>query len=234
MLVLVRDDSEVQDCRCVLGVLFEGSVKFFLGVRGAIALEVEDAEGVVDFGARLEMARGFEAFFGVVEFALFFDGARPCGGVEVGGAEFGEAFRVLRTQGAIGGQRIDGGGVVFLFEQEDAKVVVGFDEVAIESERLLIGFVGFFGLAGALVGEAEEIPCLGLHGRGVFGEKMGGFFEFFDGGGVIAVAQEFFAFDDGARAGRAAGAEDNCEGGNQQERGQVRSPFFNGHHARAC
>ena len=234
VLILMRDDGEVQDRRRVLGILLQGGVEFALRFGVAIALQIDDAERVVDLRTGLQAAGGFEIFFGAVEFALFFGRGRLGCPAEVNGAEFGETFSILRAQGAICNKWVDGCGVVFLFEQEDAEVVVGFDEIAIEFQRLLVRFVGFFGLAGILVGEAEEVPGLRLDGRGIFGEEARGFFEFFDGSGVIAFAQEFFAFDNSAWTSRAAGAENDREGGNQEQRGQFWSPFFNGHHARAC
>jgi hypothetical protein len=115
------------------------------------------------------------------------------------GAKFEERVEgVCAAQGV--GDEFSSGGIIFLLvEIKAAEVVVGFAEVVIDEEGALIGFFGFAELAGVVISEGEIVPCVGVGGN-----ECGGEFEFFNGLGVIAFVDKFFALEERFGASRSA------------------------------
>jgi hypothetical protein len=102
-----------------------------------------------------------------------------------------------------------------LVEIKTAEVVMSLAEVVVDEESAPVGFFGVGELAGVVISETEIVPRLGIGGN-----KCGGEFELFNGLGVVAFVDEFFALNEGFGAG---GSATGCNNEEKENEGEVTS-----------
>jgi len=200
--LLVCDDGLIEQSRREIGLLPQSGVEVLEGIVRSAAQGGTNAEIVEGFGGLsgggIQVEHALKTSLGLI------DQARA----QLGGPEPGPAEQILGLVGGISGQFVDGGGQVILLEEQTAAVVANNGQIEVPGEGVLVGLSCPGGLTGVMIGQAEEVPGLGVSRR-VCRQQLDRSLQRFNGLQRTPLPKQTLAFEQAPAFGRRAARQND-------------------------